>query len=136
MLKHSEPRYRIWVKGPPRSLQKNRLERYRATIAEAARAIVPEPMLSNRIDIDIWFSAKRSVRADVDNIAKPVLDALKGVDYLDDRQVRSVRVLALPRDDAFAIEFAPQEVFRRLLSDEHEFVINVHEGLMFPAART
>jgi len=92
-------------------------------------------MRSHRIDIDIWFSAKRSVRADVDNIAKPVLDALKGVAYLDDRQVRSVRVVALPRDDAFVIESAPQEVIARLFSDEDEFVINVYEGLTLPASR-
>ena len=30
----------------------------------------------------------RNVRANVDNVAKPVLDALKGIVYDDDKQVR------------------------------------------------
>ena len=31
-----------------------------------------------------------SIRADIDNIIKPILDALKDVVYIDDNQVRSV----------------------------------------------
>ena len=95
---------------------------------------MPHPIASKRIDVEIFFQAKTPLRADVDNIIKPILDALKGIVYLDDSQVRSVRAIALPSDDAYSISgWTSQEVLLRLTArPPKEFLINVFEGLSIP----
>ena len=53
-----------------------------ALIQEAARSVFKKPIQSPRIDVEIIFAAKeRNLRADVDNVAKPILDALKDIVY-------------------------------------------------------
>jgi Holliday junction resolvase RusA-like endonuclease len=123
------PDYSFWITGVPKSLSAKKTENYRARIQAAAAAEITEPLQSPRIDIDIIFAAKnRNLRADVDNVAKPVLDALKGVVYMDDRQVRSVKVVALPLDDPHRIQRATPTVTDRLYK-AGEFLINVYTGL-------
>ena len=124
----------FWVKGVPRSLAAQKKEAYTALIQEAARAVFKKPAQSPRIDVEIIFAAKdRNLRADVDNVAKPILDALKGIVYDDDKQVRSVRIVALPLDDAFKLPGeASQKSFARLLECQ-EFLVVVKEGLAFPS---
>jgi hypothetical protein len=92
---------------------------------QAAKQSIGKPLKTPRIDIDIVFACKdRNLRADVDNVAKPVLDALKDVLYDDDRQVRSVRVVALPLDDVFkASGPVTAETWKRLLECEEFLVV-------------
>jgi Holliday junction resolvase RusA-like endonuclease len=124
----SKPKYSFWVTGKPRSLAAQNQKAYRERVRAASTA-VSTPSESNRIDVEILFASKeRSLRADVDNVAKPVLDALKDVLYTDDRQVRSIRVIALPLDDAFRITGPiSQETYGRLLRCE-EFLIVVRDN--------
>jgi Holliday junction resolvase RusA-like endonuclease len=70
-----------------------------------------EPLTSYRIDVEIIFGAQnRNLRADVDNVAKLILDGPRGILYQDDRQVRSVRVVALPGDDAVKVRGLSQHI--------------------------
>lgn len=128
--RRNTPDFRIWVAGRPQSAQKRGSNKnYVQRIRNAAVAVVPHPTKSPRVDIEIWFSADSVSRADVDNIIKPVLDALVGVVYENDRQVRSVIVVAVPTDDAVSMEgWVPLEVIKRLLGRE-EFLIDVFAGL-------
>lgn len=125
----SDPKYSFWVASKPLSQGASGQKAYRARIRAAAAAAVSKPSDSNRIDIDIIFASKdRSLRADVDNIGKPVLDALKDVLYTDDRQVRSIRVIALPLDDAFKTTGTmSQATWERLLACE-DFLIVVRDN--------
>lgn len=124
----------FWVTGTPRSLAAQKKERYTAAIQEAARAVFKKPLESPRIDVEIVFAAEdRNLRADVDNVAKPILDALKDIAYVDDKQVRCVRITALPLDDAWKLPgAASQATFDRLLKTE-KFLVIVNEGLALPA---
>jgi Holliday junction resolvase RusA-like endonuclease len=112
------------------------LSRYRERISAAATAEVSRPIRSGRIDLEVWFRSPGVSRADVDNILKPILDALKGIVYVDDRQVRSVKVVALPTNDAFKLvgTMSP-EIMDRLLGakPDPEFMIDVYEGLWLEA---
>lgn len=74
------------------------------------------------------------MRADVDNVIKPILDALIGIVYTDDQQVRSVKATALPVGEAYGLSgWTSMDVLERLCSDEEiEFLIDVYEGLHFP----
>jgi Holliday junction resolvase RusA-like endonuclease len=122
------PDFRIWVPGRPQSAQKRGSnENYKQRIRDAAAAVVPHPTRSPRLDIEIWFTAASVSRADVDNVIKPVLDALVGIVYEDDRQVRSVRVVAVPTDDAIRMEGVSLQAIRRL--GREGFLINVFAGL-------
>ena len=123
----------FWVNAVPRSLAAEKKENYLAEIKKAASDVFSAPLKSPRLDVDIIFAAKnRNLRADVDNVAKPILDALKGIVYEDDKQVRSVRIVALPLDDAFRIGGpVSHEAFLRLLKCE-DFLVIVKEGLSLP----
>jgi len=107
------------------------LARYRERITEAARQVVPYPVKSTRIDIEIYFQFRGPLRPDVDNIIKPILDALKDIVYFDDSQVRSIRVAAFPTDEAYGFSGpTSRETLDRLFTDSaDEFLIDIYEGL-------
>ena len=133
MHAENKPIFRIWVKSRPHSSQRrNRkaLQSYIEFIRDAAKQVVPRPTESKMLDIEIWFQEETSLRADVDNIIKPVLDGLKGVVYLDDSQVRSVKATALPVDAVYSIhEWTSAEVIKRLTAQPpKEFLINIFHG--------
>jgi len=127
-----EPKFRIWVDGHPQSVQgdSKHLVQYREKISKSTLKIVPYPTKSNSIDIEIYFSYKRALRPDVDNIIKPILDALKGIVYMDDSQVRSIHVTALPTDEAYGISGLTNiKAFKRLAATpQREFLIEIFEG--------
>ena len=133
MIHIREPIFRIWP-GRPKSLQagKSNLKVYKELVRTAARETIPAPTRSRRLDIEIFFQAESLLRPDVDNVIKPVLDALKGIAYEDDSQVRSVRITALPstEDGAYGITGpVSEDVFNRLTQHPPKaFLINIFEG--------
>jgi hypothetical protein len=106
--------------------------RYVEEIREAAAEAVPSPSKSRRIDLEVFFYAEVSLRADVDNVLKPILDALIGVVYEDDRQVRSVRVIALPKGEPFRSSRNAAAITRLMKTEPREFLINVYDDLFTP----
>ena len=129
------PAFRIWIPGVPKSFQsKGSKNAYVAKIRKAAKAVVPRPTKSPRVDIEIFFVSKRTMRADVDNVIKPILDALVGIVYDDDKQVRSVRAVAIPSDDAFRMSgwVSAATLCRVLDSEGKEFFIDIYGGLGMP----
>jgi Holliday junction resolvase RusA-like endonuclease len=124
------PQYRIWIKGRPLASKAKHIDQYKRIISESARKIVTIPEKSNDIDIGIFFCCQRASRPDVDNILKPILDSLKNIVYLDDKQVRSIFVAALPLDEKYQIsDWADQEILIKLfVSREKEFLIEIFKG--------
>ena len=130
------PEFRIWIEGKPKTFRKNKksMSRYIESIENAVKEIVPHPIKSGRIDIEIWFKSDEG-RPDVDNIVKPILDTMQGLVYYDDNQIRSVKVTALPHDDAYAMYgWFKVETLERL--DNGEFFIDIYHGLEFPGPAT
>lgn len=79
------------IEGPPVSLQtKNRarLRQWKTEVANAARLKIPAGTvpLTNDVEIRITYYYENS-SPDVDNIIKPIQDALVGLIYVDDDQV-------------------------------------------------
>lgn len=124
-------KHEIWVHGRPRSQNKSQksLSQYIGTVKKSAHSVIPSPSSSPRIDVEIFFSATHVDRGDVDNIIKPLLDALKGIAYLDDIQVRSVKATAIPLDDALRFTGSLSLFDRLTKEDPKEFLIRVFEGL-------
>lgn len=66
------------------------------------------------VAIEVQFTKKEYETKDVDNVAKSLLDAMKGVVFVDDAQIDALQVSKLPsRTNAFMIGV------RRLTDDEH-----------------
>lgn len=84
------------VDGPPVSQQTRRCERLRAwktAVREAAEADWPagQPAATGYIMLQITYFYD-AVAMDVDNIVKPIQDAIIGLAYIDDDQVTDVLV--------------------------------------------
>ena len=79
MIVKREPTFRVWVPEYPKSSQAERsnLNRYKEVIGNVAKEVVPRPTNSRRLDIEIFFQAESFLRPDVDNVIKPILDALR-----------------------------------------------------------
>jgi len=77
----------VSVQGGSKSKQQ-----YQTTVAKAASTSMVSPIKGDeRIKIEIdWFSGGFQNKPDVDNIIKPIQDALKGIVFTDDKQVESV----------------------------------------------
>src|SRR5258708_20400112 len=86
------------VTGTPVSLQAKRREsvdQWKARIIDASRSILPEGHFAtgNPIAATLFYFPDVEMAGDVDNIVKPVLDALGKHIYLDVRQVHRGLVL-------------------------------------------
>ena len=85
------PAYLVWVEHRPTASRKGKAAYQDAVRMAAARGIAA-PITVPDVEIELVYSThvKRAERMDADNVNKPTLDALKGVAYIDDSQVRSV----------------------------------------------
>lgn len=63
-----------------------------------------------------------TVDLDIDNISKPILDAMKGLVYLDDRQIMDLVCSKRQRDQAHRIGNS-SELFDAYLQSGREFII-------------
>src|SRR5919198_1177213 len=79
------------VDGPPVSQQARRAVKIDAwKVNVKSRALERWPKDAPPVDQDVSMEITHffeGAPADVDNIAKPILDAIKGLVYVDDRQV-------------------------------------------------
>ena len=131
-----DPIYRLWIEGRPLSRQGRLQPNYARRIREVAAAAIRQPIQTRRIDVEIFFVSPRSLRADVDNVIKPILDALEGIAFMDDFQVRSVKATRFPEpgEEAFGIGGPIEKDVLVRLFEEHpkEFLVNIYEGMSTP----
>lgn len=113
------------VIGKPVSLQSKKAKtQWQSLVTKTAQTYQKKPFgIDVKLDLQIdWFSQERRNRADVDNILKPIIDALKDAIYIDDNQVSSV--LARHNDLGGVIHFInePIQIVQPLLNGEKEYV--------------
>jgi crossover junction endodeoxyribonuclease RusA len=85
------------VEGTPVSLQTKRSEsriEWQERVREASRMVLPEGhwATTGRVAATLFYFPNTAMQGDIDNIVKPVLDALGRHIYLDDAQVERVVV--------------------------------------------
>ena len=95
------------VAGTPVSLQAKRREslvEWKGRVVEASRTALPDGHFAtdDPLAITLYYFPASEMQGDVDNIVKPILDALERHIYMDDRQVQRVLVQ----------KFEPGNVFR------------------------
>jgi Holliday junction resolvase RusA-like endonuclease len=94
------------VLGPPISNQSPgpKLDTWRETVETEARSQWNNPILNGKLKailINFHLTDKPSV--DVDNMSKPILDAMQSVVYNDDRQIRQIEISHVRIDAPFVI---------------------------------
>lgn len=125
----------LFVGGTPLSQQASRksVERWKGTVAEAARQRVRETdelgFLDRRpLSLVVYYFPSAPMIGDIDNIVKPIMDALIHVAYMDDKDVERIVVqkfepqvewnFADPGDQlASALDAVPPVVYIRVDGD-------------------
>jgi Holliday junction resolvase RusA-like endonuclease len=123
MLQSNE--YRIWVGGVPKSQRGKgkHSDGYVKRVQAAARLIVPQPV-STRVELIVVYNGKLAPQLDTDNAAKLIQDALIGIAYHDDRQIKDTRVISITEDELRSVDGQDHLTFARIL-DRKQFLIRL-----------
>jgi hypothetical protein len=91
--------YLVWVEQRPSNNGAGKRTYVQAVRTAAAREIA-KPIKVADVEVEVVYSTrvKTAERMDADNVNKPTLDALKGIAYVDDAQVRSVTATLFDRN--------------------------------------
>ena len=108
------------VAGTPVSLAAKRresIDQWKARIVEATRSILPEGHFATErpVAATLFYFPAAEMAGDIDNIVKPVLDALGKHIYLDDRQVHRVLVQKFEPGNVFGFG-APSAILQDALN--------------------
>ena len=123
--------FEFLIDGPPVSQQARRRDRVRQwraevrNIAQAEWGAQPPVDYPLRVSITYFYE---NVSFDVDNIPKPVLDALKGMVYVDDSQISDL--LCRKRDLTHNLQFLnpSPDLLMHLVDSRHVLHVAVSEA--------
>jgi crossover junction endodeoxyribonuclease RusA len=97
------------VEGTPVSLQargrrRKSLREWQARVQETSRTVLPEGHFASESPIaaTLYYFPAAAMQGDIDNIVKPILDALSKHVYLNDHQVHRVLVQKFEPDNVFS----------------------------------
>lgn len=93
------------VFGTPVSLQAKRVparEQWKDRVREAGRHVLPDGHFASedRIAVTLYYLPAEKMAGDIDNIVKPILDALSGCIFVDDHQVERLVVQKFEPENA------------------------------------
>lgn len=108
------------VHGTPVSHQAKRAEareQWKVLVRTASSIVLPSPHFASaeRIALTIYYLPDEPMQGDIDNIVKPILDALGRHIYIDDRQVDRVVAQKFEPGNVFTLS-NPSAVFQLALS--------------------
>jgi crossover junction endodeoxyribonuclease RusA len=130
--------FEFTIKGPPVSSQtrnRQRLQAWKADVRQAALARVQhdaQPVVDPvRISMTYYYEGDTP---DVDNIIKPIQDALNGVVFVDDQQLAETKSRKRPLDGSYQIKGA-SAVLLSAFSEAKEFLhvrveLSAHDGVL------
>jgi hypothetical protein len=122
------PVYQLFIYGRPSSKGKGK-QSYMDKVRAEARRRIDKMIETDDVELSILYSSRRPqmIRADVDNILKPTLDALCGLAYRDDRQVRAVSTRLIDRTRPvllrIGLSLGHTLINSIFLSDEEDIII-------------
>ena len=113
----------IVVVGHPVSIQGDSKPktRWKAKVAAEAARVFPSQLPDQDLVITITYYYDSKPRFDVDNICKPVCDALNGIAYQDDKQLVERHARFKDLSGAFRIKGVALEI-ATAIADGSEFV--------------
>jgi len=107
------------VEGTAVSLSAKRREsvaEWKERVKAAGKRVLPDGYFANdgRLAVTLYYFPDAEMQGDIDNIVKPVLDAMNQDIYLDDRQVERVVVQKFEPGGIFLFS-APSVILERAL---------------------
>src|ERR1700730_5294688 len=95
------------VAGTPVSHQAKRresLDQWKSRVVEASRTILPEGHFATEdpLGITLYYIPDSEMQGDIDNIVKPILDALGRHVYIDDQQIQRILVQKFEPGNVFS----------------------------------
>jgi crossover junction endodeoxyribonuclease RusA len=107
------------VSGTPVSLQAKRAAsraEWKSRVKAASSTAIPSPHFASdeRMAVTLFYLPEEPMQGDIDNIVKPILDALCKHIYLDDSQVERVLVQKFEPGNVFSFS-RPTSMFVRAL---------------------
>lgn len=117
--------FEFTFEGPPLSLQsksKTRKRAYKTRVGTAARNKLPDgfDLLTEQLCVVITYYYEGTT-PDIDNIIKPIQDAMIGIVYVDDDQISDTRSRKKEIDGSYRVRFASLSIVQAL-SNGSEFV--------------
>ena len=85
-VRHTE--YRLLIPGSAVSFRSPNAKEYKDTIGKIAASVFDEGPTESLVEVRIDYFHGSQRRCDMDNVAKCLLDALNGIAYVDDKQVK------------------------------------------------
>jgi Holliday junction resolvase RusA-like endonuclease len=123
--------FEFTIKGPPVSQQtrnRQRLQQWKADVAAAATAAWPNGnAVVDDVAVTITYYYEGS-SPDVDNIIKPIQDALIGIVFADDDQVVDTKSRKRPIDGSFRIRGASAVLLAAFAEGDDFLYIKVDEA--------
>lgn len=123
--------FEFTIAGPPVSQQARRRDRVRDWIQRirgvAALDWDGEPPVTGPVMVSITYFFS-NIDFDVDNIPKPILDALKGLVYLDDKQVTDLICRKRSQSDGLDTPENPRAIDELLLSNGQILFVQVSDA--------
>ena len=120
--------FELVIDGPPVSQQARRRDRVRQWTDEvrsiASNAWNSEPPVDEVLSVTVTYLFD-SIPIDVDNIPKPILDALKGMVYSDDSQIIDLHCRTRKMTDSLQISDPPAALTEYLLQSRPVVHISV-----------
>lgn len=127
--------FEVIVAGTPISLQASggSRQRWKDTVKKAAQGQAQQTdvlgfLYPCPVELTIYYFAPAIMTGDIDNIVKPIMDALIGVAYFDDQYVERVvvqkfepgtirEVSAMSGQLALALDTTPPVIYIRVIDD-------------------
>lgn len=119
------------VRGTARAHGADTAPAWRALVVTSARAALPENsmLLDGPLAVTIYHFPTGAGAGDVDNIVKPILDALTRVVYFDDEQVERVLVQRFPFQRTIVVEDPSNAMIEALETEPPIVFIRIHRNL-------
>ena len=124
---YSTPEYRLVIPGRAFSFRSLKAIAYKELIRSIARGIFSEPLSTYNIEVRIDYFHVHRRRVDMDNVAKCILDALNGLAYHDDAQVRIERATAYSLHEPVYIPGGPVDLVKPLAQYDEYIFIRIRE---------
>jgi crossover junction endodeoxyribonuclease RusA len=119
------------IDGPPMSAQsrnRSKLAEWKARVRAAAEAHwTGVPFRQNVRVVVTYYHEHRFALLDTDNMVKPILDALIGLVYFDDRQASHIQVRSINLDAGVRGLAVGRELLERLEGISEFLIIRVDE---------
>ena len=108
------------VFGTPLSLQASGKSKkvWKANVKGASLEVIETPHFAskNQMSVTLFYFPRADAEGDIDNIVKPILDALGKHIYIDDRQIERVLAQRFDPDNIFAFNSPSARLVEALVS--------------------